>query len=142
MQRSEFEVPYPGLREASDLWGMVPLVDHDGALELDDRSPVLVVAGGIYHHDADVRARARLALLQDLAPGVDRIPLEDRRRHPYLVPAEVGEDVLGDVGDALARDEREREGRVDERLAELRLGRVGMVDMDRSRVLGEKREPH
>src|SRR5215210_8334448 len=121
---------------------MVLLVDHDGALELDDRYTVLVVAGGIYHHDADVRARARLALLQDLAPGVDRIPLEDRRRQPYLVPAEVGEDVLGDVGDALARDQRQREGRVNERPAKLRLGRVSVIYVDGSRVLGEEREPH
>ncbi len=28
------------------------------------------------------------------------------------------------------------------RLAELRLGRVGVIYVDRSRVLGEKREPH
>ena len=34
----------------SNLRGVIPLVDHDGALELDDRLPLLVVACGFHHH--------------------------------------------------------------------------------------------
>src|SRR5215208_7303027 len=101
---------------AIDLRSVFLLVDHDCALERDDRLPVLVVAGRLHHHYPHVRSRARLALLEHLTPGVDRVPLEDRCRQPDLVPSEVGEDVLGDIGDALPRNQRQREGRVHERL--------------------------
>src|SRR3712207_138881 len=53
-------------------------VDHDGSKECDDCLTLLVVACCFHPHDADAWSRARLALLYDLASGVDRVPLEDR----------------------------------------------------------------
>src|SRR5918997_3919214 len=126
----------------SDLRDVFLFVDHYRALEWNDRFPILVVADCPHRYYPDVRARARLPLLEHLGARVDSVPLEDRRRQPHLVPAQVGEDVLGDIGDALPRDQRQREGRVHKRSAELRLGRIGMIHVDRSRVLGEEREPH
>src|SRR5215218_3200524 len=86
------------LRSGTGHLGRVtPPVDHDGTQEGDDRLAVLVVDRCFHRHDADAWPRARPALLHDLASGVDRIPLEDGRGEPDLIPPEVGEDVLGDI---------------------------------------------
>ena len=50
---------------------------------------------------------------------------------PHLVPAEVGEDVLRDIGDALSSDEREGEGQVHEQSAELGLFGIVVVEVYR-----------
>jgi hypothetical protein len=95
--------PGPLLLPGTGYLGRVtPPVHHDGSQERDDRLALLVVACGFHRHDADVWPRARPALLCDLASGVDRIPLEDGRGEPDLIPPEVGEDILGDIRDALA----------------------------------------
>lgn len=52
-------------------------------------------------------------------PGVDGVAPEDGVGQPDLAPPEVGEDVLRDVGDALAGDESKREDRAYQRLSEL-----------------------
>src|ERR1051326_1938653 len=116
-------------------------VDHQRPPERDHDRPVLVEPGGPAGHDADVRPRARLSLLQDLGAGVDRVALEHGRRQPHLVPAQIGEHVLRHVGHALAGHESERERRVDQRSLELRLRRVVAVEVDRRAVLGQQREP-
>src|SRR5215212_5166922 len=120
---------------------VTPPVHHDGSQESDDRLALLVVACGFHRHDADVWSRARPALLYDLASGIDRIPLEDGRGEPDLIPPEVGEDVLGDICDALAGHHGDGEGRVDQRTAILGLGGVGVVHVDRGRVLRKERKP-
>ena len=78
-------------------------------------------AGGLDADDADVRARFRLARLEDLALRVDRVAFEDRVRQLDLVPAEIRDAVHREVGHRLAGDERQREARVHERLLELGL---------------------
>ena len=98
-------------------------------------------AGGLHAHDADVLPRLRLALLQHLAARVDRLAFEERVRQPHLVPSEVGHHVDREIDDRLSRHERQREGRVDQRLAELGLRGVGAVEVDRVRVLRQQREP-
>src|SRR5690606_33578725 len=72
---------------------------------------------------------------------IDRVALENRIGQANLVPAQVCKHVLGDVGDALAGDQRDGESRIDQRLAELRLCRVVGVEMDGRGVLGEQGEP-
>ena len=52
----------------------------------------------------------------------------------HLVPVEVGEDVLRDVGGALAGDEHEGEGRVHERPAELGLSGIVVIEVYRRTV--------
>ena len=65
------------------------------------------------------------------------VAVEDRRGgQADLVPAEVGEDVLADVGHALAGHEREGEGRVDQGPAELGLSGVVVVEVDRAQCSG------
>src|SRR5215218_9516010 len=120
---------------------VTPPVHHDGSQERDDRLALLVVACGFHRHDADVWPRARPALLCDLASGVDRIPLEDGRGEPDLIPPEVGEDILGDIRYALAGHQGDGEGRVDQRTAVLGLGGVGVVHVDRGRVLRKEGKP-
>src|SRR5215204_4364353 len=130
------------LRSGTGHLGRVtPPVDHDGTQEGDDRLAVLVVARCFHRHDADAWPRARPALLHDLASGVDRIPLEDGRGEPDLIPPEVGEDVLGDIRYALAGYQGDGEGRVDQRTAVLGLGGVGVVHVDRGRVLRKEGKP-
>src|SRR5919107_3680772 len=81
---------------------VIPPVDHDGPQEGDVRLAVLVVARGLHLDDAHPGPRTGLARLQYLAPGVDRVALEDGGGEAHLVPSQVGEDVLRDVRDALA----------------------------------------
>ncbi len=44
-------------QQAWNLGCLPALVDHDNALERDDDLAILVVAGGMHRHDADIRAR-------------------------------------------------------------------------------------
>ena len=67
--------------------------------------------------------RVRLALLEHLRLRADRVAREHGRRQRHVAPAEVDR-LLRDVDDRQARDERERERRVDERAAPL--GRRGI----------------
>ena len=87
------------------------------------------------------RARDAYRPNEDLGARGCGAPLKDWGGHPNLVPAQVGEDVLGDVRQALARHQREREGRVDERFAELGLGGVVLVEVDRHTVLRVQNAP-
>ncbi len=57
-----------------------------------------------------------------------------RVEQPHLVPVDVGEDVLRDIGDALAGDEREGEGRVHEQPAEFGLSDIVVVEVYRRTV--------
>ncbi len=116
-------------QQAWNLGCLPALVDHDNALERDDDLAILVVAGGLHRHDADIRARPGLPLLQHLRLRVDGIAFEDRVGEPDLVPAQVGKDVLRNVGDALPGDQRERKGRVDEWLTKFSLCSVVVVKL-------------
>src|SRR5215203_1499585 len=128
-------------RRPGHRWGMAFPVDHDRALERNYDGPVLVVAGRLHRHDPHVRSAPRCALFEHLGLGVDGVALEDGGGEPNLVPPQIGHDVLGDVGDALAGHQRDRERRVHERLAELGLGRVVVVEVDRGGILRQQREP-
>src|SRR5258708_13032377 len=79
--------------KAWDLRCLPALVDHDGALERDDDRSILIVAAGLHRHDADMRARPRLALLPNLRLGVDGVALEDRLGKPTPVPSQLAENV-------------------------------------------------
>ena len=102
---------------------------------------VLVHAGRLHSHDADVRARFRLARLEHLALRADRVAFEQRMRQAHFVPAEIGDGVHRQVGHRLAGDQREREARVHERLFELGLARVLRVEVNRVGVHRQAREP-
>src|SRR5579872_610077 len=99
-------------------WAVAALVDHDSTLESDDDFAALVEAGGADSDDADVGTGLRCARFEDFGLGVDGIALEDGVGETHFIPAEVGEGVLRDVGDALAGDESQGEGGVHQRLAE------------------------
>src|SRR5215207_8416157 len=62
-------------------------------------------------------AQPEFARLQNFRPGVDRVPLEDRCWKSDSILSQISEHVLGDISHALARDQREREGRANELLA-------------------------
>src|SRR5215204_3845108 len=85
---------------ARDPGSVIPPVDHNRPQEGDDRLAVLVVARGLHLHDAHVGPRTRVARLQYFAPGVDRVAFEDGSGETYLIPPQIGEDVLRDVRDA------------------------------------------
>ena len=66
---------------------------------------------------------------------VHRLALEERIGHAHPIPPEVGHHVLRDVYNTLAGDQRERERRVDQRLAERGLRGVVHIEMQRSGIL-------
>src|SRR5437764_13625706 len=95
---------------------MAALVNQHCALEAHDESAVLIEAAGLDRNDALTRAAVGLALVEDLAFGVERIAGKDRRRRLHLVPAEIGDDLGADRPHAHAGQDRERQRAVDERL--------------------------
>ena len=118
-------------------WPLPTPVDHRRTLERDHLNALLVVPGRPDCDNANVQARFRIADLEHLGARVDRIPLEHGIWEANLIPAEVGHDVLGDVGDALACHQGERQAAVDQRLAELSLRGILVVEVDWSRVLSQ-----
>src|SRR3954471_15052863 len=66
------------LRELSAVRHLAALVHHERAQELDHDLPGLGETGGLHPDNADVGTRFGLALLQDLAAGVDGLALEER----------------------------------------------------------------
>lgn len=127
--------------QSSDAGGLATAVYHHRASKRDDVPAILVEPGRANRDDADVVTRRGFALLEHLRARVHGVAFEDRVGQSDLVPAEVGQDVLGDVGDALARDQGEREGAVYQWLAELGLARVVVIEVDRRGVLGQQSEP-
>jgi len=91
------------------LRGVTLSINEERALERDHYNAILVEAGRLYGDDAHVRTGSRLPLLQNLRAGVDGVALEDRSGQADLIPSQVGEDVLGDVGDALPGNQGDRE---------------------------------
>ena len=120
---------------------MASLVHHERALELDHDGPVLIDPSSPYAHDADVRSGFRFTLLEDLAPRIDGVAFEDRIREAYLVPPEVGHDILREVRDGLTGHERQGERRVDQRSTKLGLAGIDMVKMDRVGIHRQQGEP-
>ena len=116
------------------------LVDHERAPVLDHDLAALVDAAAAHGDDADVGVRLRLALLEDLALRPQRVADEDRARQLDVRPLEVRGGVLARVRHGHAGDQREREGAVDEDLAELRPLGVRPVEVDRVRVVRQAGE--
>ena len=95
----------------------------------------MVEARGLDPDDPEVGAAPRLSLLEHRGPGVDGVALEDGVGQPNFVPAEVGEDVLGNVSYALPSHQCQGERGVYEGLPELGLRGVVMVKVDRRTLL-------
>src|SRR5690348_13793561 len=87
MSTTSFHSGIGGTRSVA-LRGVRAAVHEQGSLEADHDGAVLVVAAGADGDDADVLARLRVAHLEHLGLGVDRVALEDRRGQADLVPAE------------------------------------------------------
>jgi hypothetical protein len=119
---------------------MPPFIHHNRPLEFQDGYPILIKARRFHPHDPHMRPRSGLPFLQNLAAGVDRIPLKDGGGKANLVPAEV-DSILRDVADGEARDQGQGEGGVDQGAAKFGLGGVGLVEVDGIRVHGQGREP-
>ena len=81
---------------------------------------------------------AGLALRQHLGLRVERVADEHRRAQPDVGPAEIADRLLADVADAHADHDREREAAVHQRPAELRLRRIGGIEMQRVGVHGRQ----
>src|SRR6516164_2762798 len=126
---------------ARDLWCLTALVYHEGTLEGDHGLAIVVVASSLHRHNADIWARPRLPLLQDLGLGVDGVALEDRVGESDFIPAQICKDVLRNIGHTLPGYQRERKGRIDKRFAKFGLCCVVLVKVNRGGVLGQQREP-
>ena len=113
---------------------------HHRPLELDHDDVVLVQAARAHGDDSLAGPGVRLALLEHLRLGADRVAREDGRRQRHVAPAEVHR-LLRDVDHREAGDEREREGRVDERAAPFGRRGIRRVEVDRVRVQRQQREP-
>jgi hypothetical protein len=124
-----------------DLGSLSVLVDHNRASKSNHDRAVLVVAGGLDSDDTDILSRLRLASFEYLTTRVDGVAFENRRGQPDFVPAEIGEDVLGDVRHALSRDQCDRKGGVDQRSPELRLFGVSVVHVNRRTVFKIQKPP-
>lgn len=72
---------------------------------------------------------------------VGRVAPKYRYQEADFIPVQGGEDVLGDVGDALACRQSLGEGGVHEWFTKLRLRRDMVVEVYRDGFLGEQREP-
>jgi hypothetical protein len=116
-------------------------MDEHRALEAHHLDAVLVDAARQDSDNPLRRAALRLALMEDGALGIERVAGEDRMGRFHLVLAEIGDDLGADCTHAHAREQRQREGRVDKRLLPLRLGSIGRVEMDRLDVQRQQREP-
>ena len=106
-------------------------VGHYRADEGYDRRPVLVETRGLDPDDPDAERAPRLPLLDPFRPGVDGVALEDGVGQPDFVPAEVGEEVLGDIGYALPGHRSQGQRGVYDGLPELGLRGVVVVKVDR-----------
>src|SRR5207248_3253807 len=91
--------------------------------------------------DALGRARLRLALCENLAFGIDRVADKDRRAQLDVGPAEIGDRLLADIGDAHPGDNRQGQAAVDDRPAELGFGGIGRIEMQRVLVHRQERKP-
>src|SRR5438094_3720131 len=127
--------------QARDFWRLPALINHDGTLEGDHDLAIVVVAGGLHRHNADIWARPRLPLLQNLGLGVDGVALKDRVGESDFIPAQVSKDVLRNVGHTLPGHQRERKGRIDKRFAKFGLCCVVLVKVNRGGVLSQQGEP-
>ena len=91
--------------------------------------------------DPPLRARPRLALLDDLRLRVDRVAVKEGLRELDPVEPEVAHGgAERGLADGEPDGDAEREDAVDERLPELRLGRRVEVDVQGLRVHGEAGE--
>ena len=124
-----------------DLGSLSVLIDHNRASKSDHDRAVLVEAGGLDSDDTDILSRLRLASFEYLTTRIDGVTFENRRGQPDFVPAEISEDVLGDVRHALSRDQCDRKGGVDQRSPELRLLGVSVVHVNRRTVFRIQKPP-
>ena len=88
------------------------------------------------------RTRLAFADRQDLALGIDRITVEHGGWHFNFVPAQIGDGLLADVRDAHPRDDRcKRQARIHQRLSELAVLGVFLIEMQWMLVHRQQREP-
>src|SRR5262245_18373392 len=73
----------------TDIRHVAPLVDHEGALEFNDHSAVLIHTRRLHAHDADIRTRLRFAFLENFASGVNRVAFEHRVGKPNFIPRQI-----------------------------------------------------
>src|SRR5688572_28315741 len=118
----------------------VSLNHEDGAVELADLHLVLIEAERLDRHDAGARATLRVALVEHLGLGVQRVAGKERVREPDVGPAEIRDRLLADIGHAHADHERDGERAAHHAAPELAVARVLLVEMQRVRVHREKRE--
>src|SRR5712692_10491765 len=128
------------LREGVAGGGEGLLPHHDAARVLEHHRAVVLDAQGPEFDDAPLRLGLRLALVHDLALGVDGLALEQRVGQLDLVPAQ-GEAVFARIRHAETGHNRNRQRRVHERPPELGLRRVVLIEMDLVGVVGQQGEP-
>lgn len=84
-------------------------VDQQRSAERDHCVAILAASDRLDRYDADVRSRLRLSNFEHLAFAVDRIPFEQRMRHAHLVPPQIREVILRDIGHRLSGHQHDRE---------------------------------
>ena len=120
---------------------MAPLRDQDTAVEDADDIAVLVAPGGAYGDHACRRPALRFPLVEDLRLAVKRVPGKQWMREADVLPAEVGDGLLADVGHAHAHQHRHRQGARDQWPPELACLGVFHVEVQRMGVHGQQGEP-
>src|SRR4051812_1716664 len=106
-----------------------------------DQLLLLVVHPVLEGHDPRLGPRARILEPHHLGLGAKRVADEHRPGHPHLVVAEVGDQRSErGVADRKADQEREGEGAVDDDPPELGSFRIGLVEVERLRIVGQRRD--
>src|SRR5216683_7942750 len=129
-------------RAFNSLGNMPSLINHDSSLEFDDHGSILFEARRFEAHNSDIGSGLRLPLLENLTLRIQSISIKERIRTTHFIPAQIGDRILRNVGNRLACHDRERECRVNERPAEFRFRRIGMIEVDRIGVHGQQGKPN
>src|ERR1700691_6003156 len=114
----------------SGLRRVASFVNQHGALETHYFYPILINAPSGDGHDTLRGPTLRLAFGQDGRFRVERVSRKDWMGRFHLVPAKVGNDLRANSANAHAREERECQGRIDQRFLPFGFLRVGSVEME------------
>src|SRR4051794_1244099 len=120
---------------------MASLRDEHRLFKAHELRTVSLCPESPYRDNALPRPRCRFALRYYLGLRVDRVADEDWCRELDVIPAEITDRLLAHVADAHAHNHRQRQATVHQRLLELGLCRIRMVEVKRVLVHRQQREP-
>src|SRR5262245_16357683 len=120
---------------------MASLGDQRRPLKTHELRAVSLLADRSHGDKALPRPRRRFSLREHLRFGVDGITDEHRRCQLDVVPAEIADRLLADVTHAHAHHHRQCQAAIDQRLLELGLGRIDLVEVQGVGVHRQQGEP-